>query len=83
MYNLPLIATIAYLGIGAFLTYCNNKITLRILGRPSSPREDVIILFLWGIFTVMSIFQHIEELYRSKTNKDLDTFEAIEADQPR
>ena len=83
MYNIPLIATIAYFCIGLFLMYKNNKICIERVGRTSSAREDIILVFLWGIFIVMDLFEFAKYLYLSRSNKALDTFEAIEADQPR
>ena len=83
MYNIPLISTVAYFCIGLFLMYKNNEICIKRAGRPSSAREDIILVFLWGIFIVMDLFEFAKYLYDTKTNKALDTFEAIEADKPR
>ena len=83
MYNIPLIATMAYFCIGAFLAYKNNALTVKMAGRTSSTKEDIILVVLWGVFVVMDLFEFALYLYRSRSNKALDTFEAIEADKPR
>ena len=83
MYNVPLIAAIAYFAVGVYLAWVNNNIHIKRSGRASNSKEDVILVFLWGIFMLMDLSFYLFDCYKTRSSKELSSFEAIEAGKPR
>ena len=71
-----------YLLVGTALVILDNKRRRNVKISESTIKQKCIINVMWGLFVVLDLIEVFKSLYRSKTDKTLQSFQDIE-DSPK